>query len=135
MYAYMAYIEKCEPMAGSAFQLFIMPISQCIPYDMKRRVCRWFFKKQLHQVTEYDWSAWVNQGFQNAVAFKNELRMIMSFPDGESRVINLMEQVSNIVEKHDHDWVYEFEPKLVVEAIVYVLRPSGLNNAVVAGLD
>ena len=143
LYAYMAYMEKCESMAGSAFQPYIMPVSQYISYDMKRRVCRWFFKKQIHQVSENDWIAWVNQAFQNAVAdvgrlkqsFKNDLKMDMSLPDGESRIINLMEQVSTIVEKHDHEWVYEFEPKLVVDAIVNVLRPSGLKNAVVAGLD
>ena len=77
---------------------------------MKRRVCQWFFKKQINQVSENDWIAWVNQAFQNAVAdvgrlkqsFKNDLKMDMSLPDGESRIINLMEQVSTIVEKHDH---------------------------------
>ena len=62
LYGYMAYLEKCESMAGSTFQPYIMSVSQCVPYA-GRRECRCFFKKQLHQVTENDWIAWVNQVF------------------------------------------------------------------------
>ena len=60
-------------------------------------------------MSEDDWISWVNSAFENAASDINNLKKIlkrdlkkdMNQADGESRIIDLMEQVSLILAKQD----------------------------------
>ena len=54
LYAYMSYRDQIAAASGANFKAFIMPVSQCIPFELRKRAARWFFNKLPHQVIEDD---------------------------------------------------------------------------------
>ena len=127
LYAYMSYRDHIAVTSGANFQAFIMPVSQCIPFELRKRAALWFFNKLPHQVVEDDWIAWVNSAFENAASditnlkkiLKRDLKVDMNLADGESRIIDLMEKVSVILEKQDHEWAFQHEQKILISGPIF----------------
>ena len=142
LYAYMAYRDQIAATTGANFQAFIMPVSQCISFELRKRIARWFFNKQPHQLSEDDWIAWVNSAFDNAASditnlkkvLKRDLKMNMSLSDGEARIIDLMEQVSIILAKQDHEWAFQHEQKMLIEVMTHALKPATFKESIEAAL-
>jgi hypothetical protein len=142
LYAYMAYRDQIAATTGANFQAFIMPVSQCISFELRKRIARWFFNKQPHQLSEDDWIAWVNSAFDNAASdiinlkkvLKRDLKMNMSLSDGEARIIDLMEQVSVILTKQDHEWVFQHEQKMLIAVMTHALKPALFKESIEAAL-
>ncbi len=60
--------------------------------------------------------------------------MSMSMADGESRIIDLMEQVSIILAKQDHEWAFQHDQKILIGVMVNALKPPPFKESIEAAL-
>ena len=59
----------------------------------------------------------------------------MNLADGESRIIDLMEQVAVLLAKQDHEWAFQHEHKMLISCMTQVLKPAPFRESIEAALQ
>ena len=128
--AYSREVQLLNMACGSA-KISMMPIAACIDPRAVERICYWNLRKPYHEVTEEDW----RQFFASARATEqvdmaklksamSKLKMDTSIADCQSRVMKLVTDFDQVLQKLSMEGFQEQEPKASQEWLINALNPT-----------